>query len=201
MCIYIFALAGWNVADVLWAGAHWVQMFTDQPFYGRLPQHQQPFTEQRDLLWHPAGVSVTHERQGRPVSPMAIFLHSSTDHINRICCLYCMRAIKLIFLQGENSRLATAWLNLYWYWDTTAPSVIKLHWGGQEDVLRKSVTCYLLPSPPSCRVFSFSLIAASAAVTGHIHQVTGQHYYYVLLYKWFSSFTDKSLTSNNVDPR
>lgn len=29
-------------------------MFSGQLFYARLPQHQQPFIEQEDPLWHPA---------------------------------------------------------------------------------------------------------------------------------------------------
>lgn len=74
-------------------------------FFARLP-HQQPFTEQKDPLSHPAGVWVTHERRGSLLSPVAFIIFFSkiswTEHFQGLdkCTCYCladMQAIKPIF--------------------------------------------------------------------------------------------------------
>lgn len=66
-------------------------------------------------------LSVTHERQGSPVSPMAIFLGFFTDHINRIVQGIGQMHLLLLGLYTshqtdfpageENPHLATAWLS------------------------------------------------------------------------------------------
>lgn len=79
-----------------------------QLFYARLPQHQQPFNGQEDPLWHPAGLSVTHERQGEAGVTHGFHL-LFTFHINRVfqatgqthlLLLGLNAAVRQIYLQG-----------------------------------------------------------------------------------------------------
>lgn len=153
MCIHIFALADWNVADVLWGSTLSPNVYW--------PVILRPTATASATLHWAERTSVTRERQGRPVPPMAIFLCSLTDHMN---CLYTSHQTG--FPAGENSNLTSKK-----YWDTTAPSVVQLYWGGQEDVLGKYVT---ITTFLSCFFFLF-----------------------LSPFK----VSDKSLTSKNIDPR